>query len=56
MRQRKIELGWPEADTEERTEALRNKELSRTPEKRDMLRRIQERSIAAGIAPLKAYF
>lgn len=56
VRQRKIELGWPEADSEELTEAPRNKGLNRTPEKREMLRRIQERCIAADMEPLKAYF
>ena len=52
--QRKAELGI--VDTPERTEALRNKGLNRTPEKRELLRRAQERAIAAGVKPIKAYF
>ena len=40
--QRRVELGIVE--TPERTEALRNKGLNRTPEKRELLRRSQERS------------
>jgi hypothetical protein len=52
--QRKAELGI--IDTPERTEALRNKGLDRTPEKRELLRRAQERAIEAGIKPIKSYF
>jgi hypothetical protein len=52
--QRKAELGIVE--TPERTEALRNKGLNRTPEKRELLRRSQERALAAGVQPIKAYF
>jgi hypothetical protein len=51
---RKAELGI--IDSPERTEALRNKGLNRTPEKRELLRRAQERAIAAGVKPIKAYF
>ena len=42
--------------TEEMTESLRNKGLRRTPEKRELLRRIEERARAAGIEPWKAYY
>ena len=37
-------------------EELRNKGLRRTPEKRDMLRAIDERSRAAGLEPRMAYY
>jgi hypothetical protein len=56
VRQRKAELGLSIVDTPERTEALRNKGLNRTSEKRELLRRSQERAIAAGVQPIKAYF
>jgi hypothetical protein len=52
--QRKAELGIVEPP--ERTEALRNKGLNRTPEKRELLRRSQERAIEADVQPIKAYF
>lgn len=42
--------------TEELVESLRNKGHRRTPEKREMLRQIEERCRAAGVEPLKAYF
>ena len=46
------ELGW---DTPEWQERLRNKGGLRSPEKREMLARIEERARAAGLEPLKAY-
>lgn len=52
--QRKRELGI--ADTEEYTEAMRNKGGNRTPEKRELLRRMAERARAAGKTPIKAYY
>jgi hypothetical protein len=51
---RKAELGW--IDTPETTEAMRNKGANRTPEKRELLRRMAERARAAGLEPIKAYF
>jgi len=54
IRERKAELGI--VDTPERTEAMRNKGSQRTPSKRAMLARIEERALAADIAPPKAYF
>lgn len=56
VRQRKAELGLDLIDSPERTEALRNKGLNRTPEKRELLRRSQDRAIAAGVSPVKSYF
>ena len=56
VRQRKAEVGLDITDNPERTEALRNKGLNRTAEKRELLRRAQERAIAAGVPPVKAYF
>jgi hypothetical protein len=50
-RKRALGLDGPDFD-----EALRNKGGNRTPEKRDMLRSIEERAQAAGVAPLKAYY
>ena len=54
IQRRKAELGI--VDTPESIEAHRNKGLDRTPEKRELLRRTQERAIAAGMTPIKAYF
>jgi hypothetical protein len=51
---RKAELGIE--DTEEQTEAMRNKGGSRTPEKRELLGRTAQRAIDAGLEPQKAYF
>ena len=51
---RKAELGL--LDTPERTDAMRNKGGNRTPEKRELLRRIEERARAAGLEPLRAYY
>lgn len=50
---RKRQLGW---DTPEWTERMRNRGGERTPEKREMLKSLQERAEAAGCTPLKAYF
>jgi hypothetical protein len=47
---RKAALGM--RDTPESTEAMRNKGASRTPEKRALLRRVEERARAAGRAPV----
>jgi hypothetical protein len=37
-------------------EDLRNRGLNRTPEKRELLRRIDERARAAGKTPIKSYY
>ena len=42
--------------TPEMIESLRNKGFRRTPEKRAMLQSIEDRCLAAGISPIKAYF
>jgi len=42
-------------DTPEEVEAMRNKGGRRTPEKRELLRRVEERARAAGLEPLKSY-
>lgn len=51
---RKEALGL--TDTPDETEAMRNKGGNRTPEKREFLRRIEERARAAGRVPLKTYY
>ncbi|WP_439596568.1 hypothetical protein [Falsiroseomonas sp.] len=51
---RKAELGL--IDTPEYTEALRNKGGNRTAEKRELLRRIEQRAKAAGRTPPRAHF
>ncbi|NKE44914.1 hypothetical protein HB662_08995 [Roseomonas frigidaquae] len=51
---RKAELGM--TDTPETIEALRNKGASRTAEKRELLRRIEQRAKAAGRTPRPAHF
>jgi hypothetical protein len=43
-------------DTPEDTEAMRNKGGRRTPEKREMLRRLEERARAAGDTEVKSYY
>ena len=43
-------------DTPERTDAMRNDGSSPTPQKREMLARIDARAHDAGVEPLKAYF
>lgn len=54
IRRRKAELGIVE--TEERTDAMRNSGARRTPGKRAMLARIDERARDAGVTPLKARY
>lgn len=49
VRDRKASLGI--IDTAERTEAMRNSGRRRTPEKRAMLARIDERAHAASVDP-----
>lgn len=51
---RKREIGM--VDDAETTEALRNKGTSRTPQKRVLLARIEERAIAAGRKPVRSYY
>jgi len=43
-------------DCAESVEAMRNKGENRTMEKRELLRRMNRRSIDAGLAPIIAYF
>jgi len=43
-------------DTQAEIEALRNKGANRTPAKRELLRRAEERARDAGLQPVKAYF
>ena len=54
VRARKAELGI--VDTPERIESLRNKGGNRKPEKRELLRRADERARAAGKVPVKSYY
>ncbi|MBB2164352.1 hypothetical protein HLH26_07315 [Gluconacetobacter sp. 1b LMG 1731] len=54
VRARKAQLGL--IDTPERTEAMRNRGGRRTPEKRALLRRIDERARAAGLEPIRSYY
>ncbi len=54
IRERKAELGI--IDTPERTEAMRNTGARRTPQKRAMLKRMDERASDAGVVPPKANF
>ena len=54
IKARKAALGIE--DTPEKVEAMRNKGGRRTPEKRELLRRIEERARAAGIEPSKSYY
>ena len=51
---RKAALGM--IDTPAEIESLRNKGASRTPAKRELLRRAEERARVAGVQPVKAYF
>ena len=51
---RKAELGIVE--DEAWVEALRNKGLNRTPEKRELMRRVEERARQAGVPVLKSYY
>ena len=54
IQERKEALGI--VDDEEYTEAMRNKGGERTTEKRELLRRVRDRAVAAGRTPIKAYF
>ncbi|MBU8536933.1 hypothetical protein [Falsiroseomonas tokyonensis] len=51
---RRAELGL--IDKPESIEALRNKGTNRTEEKRELLRRIEQRAKAAGRTPPRAYY
>lgn len=51
---RKASLGM--SDTPAATEAMRNKGACRTPEKRELLRRVEARAIAAGREPVVSYY
>ncbi len=51
---RKASLGVREAPAA--IEALRNKGGRRTPAKRDLLRRAEERALAAGRQPVPSYY
>ncbi|CDG38946.1 hypothetical protein [Asaia bogorensis] len=51
---RKAALGI--TDSAESVEALRNKGGKRTAGKRELLRRVTQRSIDAGLEPVAAYF
>jgi hypothetical protein len=50
---RKVAIGT--RDTPETTDALRNKGARRTPEKRELLKRMEDRTRAAGREPVRAY-
>ncbi len=43
-------------DTPGATDALRNEGTRRTPDKRELLRRVEDRARAAGLEPVKAHF
>jgi hypothetical protein len=51
---RKKALGM--TDTPAEVEALRNSGLNRTPEKRELLRRMEQRAIEAGVKPVPAHY
>lgn len=51
---RKRSLGI--TDTEELTEALRNRGSGRSERKRGMLRRADDRARAAGVDPIQSYY
>ena len=51
---RKLELGL--RDTPAEVEAMRNKGANRTPEKRELLRRAEQRAKLAGVPAVAAYF
>ena len=51
---RKREIGM--VDEAATTEAMRNKGTNRTPQKRVLLARIEERAIAAGRKPVRSYY
>ena len=50
----KQRIGW--VDDEASAEALRNKGFHRTPEKRELLARIEARARRAGKSPIKSYY
>ena len=54
VRARKAELGI--VDTAERVERLRNKGGNRTPEKRELMRRTDERALASGQVPVRSHY
>jgi len=51
---RKAALGMLDTPTE--TEAMRNKGLRRTPEKRELLRRNAERAVSSGVKPVPSHY
>lgn len=51
---KKLEIGM--IDDAETTEVLRNKGTNRTPQKRALLKRIEERALAAGRKPTRSYY
>jgi hypothetical protein len=51
---RKAAIGM--RDTPEMIDAFRNKGARRTPEKRELLRRIEDRARAEGREPVRAYY
>lgn len=51
---RKAALGM--LDTPAAVEAMRNKGAARTPDKRELLRRVERRALAAGRQPVAAHF
>ena len=51
---RKAALGM--SDMPAATEAMRNKGARRTPEKRELLRRVEARAVAAGRRPVISYY
>ncbi len=54
IKARKGALGM--MDTPAEVEAMRNKGGRRTPEKRELLHRVEERARAAGVKPFKSYY
>jgi hypothetical protein len=54
VRARKRELGIVE--TPELVDAMRSKGELRTPAKRELLRRVEERAKAAGVTPMISYY
>ncbi len=54
IKARKAALGMK--DTPAEVETMRNKGGRRTPEKRKLLRRVEERARSAGVEPLESYY
>ena len=54
IKARKAALGM--VDTPAEVETMRNKGGRRTPEKWELLRRVEKRACAAGVEPLKSYY